>query len=50
MQTQQHAPARTRRRMLRTAQLAIAGAALALRRAAAVVTTTTTHRTRRRRA
>ncbi|HGL6719641.1 SGNH/GDSL hydrolase family protein [Burkholderia contaminans] len=30
MQTQQHAPARTRQRMLRTAQLAIAGAALAL--------------------
>ena len=30
MQTQQHAPARTRQRMLRTAQVAIAGAALAL--------------------
>ena len=30
MQTQQHAPACTRQRMLRTAQLAIAGAALAL--------------------
>ncbi|OXI86871.1 acylhydrolase [Burkholderia sp. AU31652] len=30
MQTQQHAPARTRQRMLRTAQLAIAGAALVL--------------------
>ena len=28
MQTQQHAPACTRQRMLRTAQLAIAGAAL----------------------